>query len=247
MLGAMIAFQLFSAASLPLPLAFVLSILCVALVGFLLQRLAIHPARNAPVVSLIIITIGASMFIRGIVGWRWGKDAVVIPEFSGGGSVSVLGAAVSTQTFWILGTTLGIMLLLHLFFSYTMLGKALRACSINRRAATLMGIDTRIMSLISFSLAAALGAVGGIVTAPLTAPSFDVGVMMGLKGFIAAAIGGFSSQVLAVVGGIGLGIAEALGAGYISSSYKDAFAIAVLFVVLLIRVRRFREGQEEEE
>jgi branched-chain amino acid transport system permease protein len=247
MLGAMISFQLFSAASLPLPLAFVLSIASVAIVGLLLERLAIHPARNAPVVSLIIITIGASIFIRGLVGWQWGKNAVVVPTFSGEEPISVLGAALNPQSFWIFGTAIGIMVLLQLFFSYTMLGKALRACAVNRRAATLMGINPRLMSLISFSLAATLGAVGGIVTAPLTAPSYDVGVMLGVKGFIAAAIGGFSSQVFAVLGGIGLGVAESLGAGYLSSAYKDAFAIGILFIVLLIRVRRFREGQEEEE
>ena len=158
----------------------------------------------------------------------------------------MLGAALSPQSFWIFGTTIGVMILLHIFFSYTMLGKALRACAVNRRAATLMGIDVRVMSLISFSMAAALGAVGGIVIAPLTMPSYDVGVMLGLKGFVAAAMGGFSSQVLAVLGGIGLGVAEALGAGYISSAYKDAIALVVLFIVLLLRVRRFREGEEEE-
>ena len=246
MLGGMIAFMLLSSAHLPTPLAFVLAIVMVAIIGFLLERLAIHPTRNAPVVSLIIITIGASIFIRGIAGVVWGKDPVVIPAFSGEEPISVLGAALSPQSFWIFGTTIGVMILLHIFFSYTMLGKALRACAVNRRAATLMGIDVRVMSLISFSMAAALGAVGGIVIAPLTMPSYDVGVMLGLKGFVAAAMGGFSSQVLAVLGGIGLGVAEALGAGYISSAYKDAIALVVLFIVLLLRVRRFREGEEEE-
>jgi branched-chain amino acid transport system permease protein len=198
------------------------------------------------VVSLIIITIGASIFIRGISGEVWGKNPVVLPPFSGDEPISFLGASLNPQGFWIFGVTLGVMLLLHLFFSYTMIGKALRACAINRRAATLMGIDVRVMSLISFGLSAALGAVGGVVIAPLIMPSYEVGVMLGLKGFVAAALGGFSSQILAVVGGIGLGIVESLGAGLISSAYKDAIALAVLFVVLLLRTRTFKEGGEEE-
>ena len=245
MLGGMIAFVLISSAHLPMPVAFALAVVMVALVGFLLERLAIRPARNAPVITLIIITIGASIFIRGVAGELWGKDPVVIPPFSGEEPISLLGASLSPQSFWVMGAALGVMLLLQLFFSYTMLGRALRACAINRRAATLVGINVQVMSAISFSLAAALGAIGGIVIAPLTMPSYDVGVMLGLKGFVAAALGGCSSQILAVAGGLGLGVAESLGAGLISSAYKDAIALVILFVVLLLRARRLTEEEEE--
>jgi len=246
MLGGMLAFVLLSSAHLPLAVAFVLAVVMVALIGLMLERLAIRPARNAPVVSLIIITIGASIFIRGIAGKVWGKDPVVIPAFTGEEPVSFLGASLNPQSFWVLGTTLAVMVLLHLFFSYTMLGKALRACASNRKAASLVGINVGTMSLIAFSLSAALGATAGIVVAPITFPSYSVGVMLGLKGFVAAALGGFTSLVLAVVGGLGLGVVESLAAGLISSAYKDAIALAILFVVLLVQVRRFREVGEEE-
>lgn len=237
MLGGMLSFVLYGGMGLPLPAAFAGAVLLTALVGFGLHRLAIRPARNAPIVSLIIITIGASIFIRGTAGYLWGKDAVPLPAFSGEEPVRLLGAAVLPQTFWVIGTTLLAMLLLHLLLSYTMLGKALRACAINRRAAALMGIDAQVMSAVAFTLSAALGAIGGIIITPITLTSYSVGTMLGLKGFAAAALGGFGSQIGAVVGGLALGVLESLGAGFISSAYKDAIALGVLFVALFVRAR----------
>ena len=124
---------------------------------------------------------------------------------------------------------------LKLVLDYTLLGKALRACAINRRAAGLLGIDAQAMSMISFSLSAGIGALAGIVIAPITLTSYSAGVMLGLKGFAAAALGGFGSQLGAMVGGLFLGMAESLGSAFISSAYKDAIALLVLFFVLLKR------------
>ncbi|MHB1414644.1 MAG: branched-chain amino acid ABC transporter permease [Chloroflexota bacterium] len=235
MLGGMLSFWLYGPVGLPLVMAFVIAIAVTALAGLALDRLAIRPARNAPVVSLIIITIGASIFIRGLGGHLWGKDAVPLPAFSGEMPIHLGGATVLPQTIWVLGTTLAAMLLFHLVLTRTMLGKALRACAVNRRGAAIVGIDARVMSTVSFALSAGLGAVGGIVIAPLTMTSYDVGTMLGLKGFAAAALGGFESQLGAVAGGLALGVLEALGAGYISSAYKDAIALGVLFIALFAR------------
>ncbi len=246
MLGGMLTWTLLRQVGLPLPVAVVLAIAISAGVGLLLERLAIRPARRASVVSLIIITVGASIVIRSIAGQVWGKDAVPIPPFSGEDPIPVLGAAILPQSLWVLGTTIAVMIVLHLFFGYTMLGKAFRACALSRRGASLVGIDARAMSALSFSLSAAIGAIGGVVVAPITLTSYDVGVMLGLKGFVAAAMGGFTNQIAAVVGGIGLGVLEALGAGYISSAYKDAIALLVLFLVLVGRsFGLFRWGQDE--
>jgi len=101
------------------------------------------------------------------------------------------------------------------------------------------------MSLLSFAMAAALGAVGGIVIAPLTMTSYDIGLMLGLKGFIAAAMGGLSNQTGAVAGGFALGILEAFGAGFISSAYKDAFALLIFFIFLLVRAKDLASAEEE--
>ena len=242
MLGGMLAYTLLAFLKLPVPLAFVLAILLVAGAGYLLNRLAIRPARHASVLSLIIVTIGASVFIRGIAGQAWGKDPFPIPAFSGEEAIPIAGAMVLPQSLWIMGTALAITAVLHVFMGYTMLGKALRACAVNRRAAGLVGIDAQTMSIISFSLSGALGAVGGIIIAPVSMTSYDVGLMLGLKGFVAAALGGFTSLIATVVGGIVLGVAEALGAGLISSAYKDAIAIAILFLALFFRAGKGEAG-----
>jgi len=245
MLGGMLAYLFLHTLKLPLPLACLFSVASVTLCGLLLERLAISSSRKASVVSLIIITIGASMFIRGIAGELWGKDPLPLPPFSGEKPIPVFGAAIQPQTIWVLAITLIFMMLFQLLLSRTLLGKALKACAINRRAAGIVGINVRTMSLLSFAMAAALGAIGGIVIAPLTLTSYDIGVMLGLKGFVAAAMGGLSNQAGAVAGGFALGILEALGAGYISSAYKDAIALLVFFLFLLVRAKGFSSAEAE--
>lgn len=245
MLGGMVAFFVLHSLGLPLWASCCLSVVIVVAVGLLLERLAIRPARQASIVSLIIVTVGASIFIRGVAGQVWGKDAVPLPAFTGEQSLPFFGASIQPQSLWVLGITIAFMVLFQLLLSRTPLGKALRACAVNKRAAGIVGIDARAMSLLSFGIAAALGAVGGLVIAPLTLTSYDVGVMLGLKGFIAAAIGGLSSQVGAVVGGIGLGILESFGAAYISSAYKDAIALLVFFLFLLFRAKGLAASEAE--
>ncbi|TAN54907.1 MAG: branched-chain amino acid ABC transporter permease, partial [Betaproteobacteria bacterium] len=127
---------------------------------------------------------------------------------------------------------LAILLLLTWFFGRTLLGKALLATSHNRLAAQLVGINVRHVLLLSFGLSAALGAVAGILVAPITFTSWDVGVMLGLKGFAAAMLGGLGSGAGAVLGGLALGIVEAMGAGYVSSAYKDVIAFVIILAVL---------------
>ncbi|MEW6034067.1 MAG: branched-chain amino acid ABC transporter permease [Chloroflexota bacterium] len=247
MLGGMVAYFLFRFIGLPLWAAAPLSIAAVTVVGLLLQRIAIRSARQASIVSLIVITIGASILIRGLVGqfWVWGREAVRLPYFTGEQSLSFLGAAVHPQKLLVLGITIALMVLFHLLLSRTPLGKALRACAINKRAAGMVGVDARAMSLFSFGAAAALGAVGGILIASQAVTSYDSGVMLGLKGFLAACMGGLSSQMGAVLGGLGLGLLESFGAGHISSAWKEAFSLSVFLLFLIVRARRLPASEVE--
>ncbi len=242
MLGGMLSFYLISAAGVPMAPALILSVLIAMVIGMIMYLLAIRTARRASVISLIIITIGAAIFIRGIAGVGWGVDFVRPPFFTGGESISFLGAYIHPQALWIIGTTLVVTILLHLFLTHTMVGKALKACAINPRASGLVGINTRAMALIAFAIAAALGGIGGVVMAPMTLTSYGAGVMLGLKGFVAASIGGFKSPVAAVIGGITLGIIESLAVGVdwgpFTSAYKDVIALVVLLLILLIRSGR---------
>ncbi len=237
MLGGMFTYLFFKSLHLPLWVSCSLSIALVAIAGVLLERLALRQSRQASVVSLIMVTIGASIFLRGVAGEVWGKNPLPLPAFSGEKPIVFAGAAIQPQSLWVIGVTVFFTLLFHLLMSRTLLGKALRACALNRRAAEITGINVLNMSLLSFGTAAALGAIGGIVIAPITLTAYDIGVILGLKGFVAAAMGGLSSQPRAVISGLFLGVLEAFGAAYISSAYKDAIALFVFFVFLLVRAK----------
>ncbi|HLX15320.1 MAG TPA: branched-chain amino acid ABC transporter permease [Bradyrhizobium sp.] len=236
MLGGMLT-VFFLKTGLPMPVALVLAVAIPAVVGVLVEKLAIEPAKGAEVVGLIIITIGASLVLRGLVQIWFGKGAATFPAFSGDAPIAVGGAALAPQTLWVLGITAAIVVALWLFFNRTLAGKAILATSFDPLAAQLVGINTQWVLLVSFALSAAIGAIGGILLTPITMTSYDVGIMLGLKGFVAAVVGGLGSGLGAVVGGLMVGIIEALSAGYISSAYKDAAPFLLIFVVLFFLPR----------
>lgn len=234
MLGGMLSAALL-AVGVPLPFAIALAILLTGVAGLVIEKLAIEPARNAEVVTLIIITIGASLTIRGLIQVWLGKGNHAIPAFSGDAPIHVMGASLLPQSLWVLGVAFVIVLILGWFFGKTMLGKAMLATSHNKLAAQLVGINTKVILLLSFGLSAVLGAAGGIILAPITYTSYDVGIMLGLKGFVAAVLGGLGGGAGAIAGGLILGIAEAMAAGYISSAYKDAVPFVLILLILFFR------------
>ncbi len=236
MLGGMLT-VFFLKSGLPMPAALVLAVAIPAVVGVLIEKLAIEPAKGAGVVGMIIITIGAALVLRGLVQIWLGKGAASFPAFSGDVPIAVGGAALAPQSLWVLGTTAAIVVALWLFFNRTLAGKAILATSVDPLAAQLVGINTQWVLLVSFALSAAIGAVGGILLTPITMTSYDVGIMLGLKGFVAAVVGGLGNGLGAVVGGLMVGIIEALSAGYISSAYKDAAPFLLIFVVLFFLPR----------
>ena len=231
MLGAMIAIALLDA-GMPLLLAASAATLLTIVAGLLLERFAIEPAKGASVVTTIIITIGAGIFLRGVALLLWGKDFHSLPPFSGDTPIQLGGATVLPQSLWVLGITVLLVALVRAFFNRTLLGKALLACSFNRIAAQAVGINVRVMLRLAYGLSAGLGALAGILIAPITFSSYEAGIMLGLKGFSAAIIGGIGNPMGAVAGGLLLGVLESLGAGLISSGYKDA--IAFLFVLMVL-------------
>lgn len=232
-----VAAVMLTEAGIPLPLAIVLAVGMVGMIGLLLEKFAIEPAGNADVVPLIIITIGASIFIQGVVLVIFGKGQRALPSFTGDTPIHVGGASLLPQSLWMIGTGALIVLALAWFFGRTKLGKALLATSHNRLAAQLVGINTRQVLAVSFVLSALAGAVAGVVSAPITLTSYDTGIMVGLKGFVAATLGGLGSGVGAVVGGLILGLMEALVAGYGSSAYKDAVPFVLIILILFFMPR----------
>jgi branched-chain amino acid transport system permease protein len=236
MLGGMTTVFL-ALAGVPLPLAAVLAIVLTVIVGLALYRFAIEPARGASAVVLIIITIGASIFLRGAAQVIFDKRFHSLPPWFGNEPIRVGGAAILPQSLVVLAGALVIVVLLWAFIERTLIGKAIVATAANRLAARLVGIDTRRMTGLCFALSAAVGAIAGLLITPITLTSYDVGTLLALKGFAAAMLGGIGSAVGAVTGGLLLGLLEALAAGYVSSQYKDAVAFLVILLVLLAMPR----------
>ena len=219
-------------AGVPLPLAALLAVIVTVLVGLALYRFAIEPARGASAVALIIITIGASIFLRGAAQLVFDKRFHSLPPLLGNEPIRLGGAAILPQSLVVLAGAAVIVVLLWQFIDRTLLGKAVIATAANRLAARLVGIDTRRIVGLSFGVSAAIGAIAGILITPITLTSYDVGTLLALKGFAAAMLGGIGSALGAVVGGLVLGMLEAFSAGYISSQYKDAVAFLLILVVL---------------
>jgi branched-chain amino acid transport system permease protein len=235
MLGALSMITFWKGFRLPLPAAFFLSVAVVSLVGLLLERLAIRTVRKPHPIVLVIITIGASILLRGVAMLVWGKDSHSSPSFSSLAPFEIAGATLLPQSLWIIGVVLIIVTGLQLFYRKTLTGKAMEACAINKKAASLLGIPSERMILLAFALSAGMGSTGGILIAPISMSSYDMGMMLGLKGFCAAMLGGLGSSWGAVLGGMLLGILEALGVGFFSSSLKDAIAFFLLLLILYSR------------
>ncbi|PTN34387.1 branched-chain amino acid ABC transporter permease [Desulfonatronum sp. SC1] len=235
MLGGMLMIGLTQDMGLAMPTAFVTSIAAAMLLGVFLERVPLGLARSRHVLILVLVTVGFSIAARGAASLIWGKTARALPAFSTEAPLLLAGAVISRQALWILVVTMICVALLHLFFQRTSVGQAIRAVSDNRHGAILVGIPVARMVMVSFALSAGLGATAGMLIAPITGMHYSAGVMLGLKGFAAAILGGYGHVWGAVAGGLLLGVLESLAAGFISSAYKDALAFLILLCVLWVR------------
>jgi branched-chain amino acid transport system permease protein len=231
--GAMTAIAL-NTAGMPLLPAALLAIAITCVLAALIERIAIRPVREN-VIRGIIVTIGIGVVIQGSVVILWGTDAQPMPAFSGEHPIEIFGATLLPQSLWVIFTAAVLVAALHLFFQHTFLGKMFRACAMNPFAARLVGMRVATMSAISFMLSGALGAVAGIIIAPIALTQYDSGLQLGIKGFVACIIGGFGNPIGAALGGLLLGILEAFAAGYVSSGYKSAIAFVLLLAFLFLR------------
>jgi len=210
-------------------------VVLVACTGMIFERLAIRTAIKPTPVSLIIITVGASIFFRGSAMLIWGKDQFSLSPFLSNPPMDILGAKLLAQSALIMIAIITLSVMIYLFFGKTLTGKAMIASAVSKKAACLSGIPYERMILLSFAISAGCGAVAGIFIAPITMSSYDMGTLLGLKGFCAAMAGGLGSLRGAVFGGLILGILEAMSVGYISSGMKDAAAFFLLLAILYIR------------
>jgi branched-chain amino acid transport system permease protein len=242
MLGGIVAAALV-AQGLPLWAAIIIATLVGAAVAAAQERLTLAPVRDAPHFIRITITLGVAVVLRGIALLLFGKDPLFLPGFSGEGTFTLAGAVLPVQSLWVWAATAALLGATFWFLKFTDTGRAVRACSINLRAARLMGIDAERLTLLIFALAGASGALVGVVITPIVLATWDAGVSYGLKGFIGAILGGMRNPVVAVLGGLGIGAVESLAAGYVSSGYKDAIVYGILILYLLIRGGVFLFGR----
>jgi branched-chain amino acid transport system permease protein len=230
MIGGMTAVFL-SYAKFPFVLAFPLAVIVASLLGYMLFKL-VSMSKNSSVTSLIILTLGYSIFVRGAAQVGFDKQMHTLPSFISDTPISIFGATITPQAILVIVVSLCIVFGLYLLFNKTKLGKAMLATADNKDAAKLVGISVKKILIMNFMLSASIAAIGGIVLTPITSMNYEIGIMLGLKGFCAAIIGGIGNPFGAVFGGVLLGLLESFVAGYLSSEYKDAVAFVVLLLIL---------------
>lgn len=239
MVGAYTCFFAVSNYGLPPVVGVLLAMFVCTVLGVVIERLAYKPLRSATSLAVLITAIGVSYFLQNAAQLMWTSNPKVFPSLLGDLSVSLFGGALSASTVTTLVTVLScvvIMLALTIFTGKTKMGKAMRACSEDKGAAQLMGINVNATISMTFAIGSALAAIAGVLLCsayPTLMPT--TGAMPGIKAFTAAVFGGIGSIPGAMIGGILLGIIEIFGKAYISTQLSDSIVFAVLIVVLLVR------------
>lgn len=235
MMGAFFVYVLINIAGMPFFAAAPLAVLAMFLVGVGAERGLIRPMGNAPHMSLAMMTVAISFLFRGIARVFWGREVYPMPPVFSFPPVEVGSLIVTTQDLVISSVMLLLVVLFFVFFNLTKLGRIAQAASENPRGAALVGINVPAFHGSMWGIAAALGAVAGLLVAPITLLYPDMGGQILIRAFAAMTLGGFGHLGGAVVGGLLIGVMEQLTGGYISTAFIDIFAFLVILVVLLVR------------
>src|ERR1700681_1511053 len=234
MIGAMTAASLASNGMRPLEAA-AIAVAVAAVTGAVCYLLAIRPARAATGVTLIFITLGLDVALRGLGLFVWGTNPLSLNAFTGGTAVTILGGKLPPQAMWVLLADLLVFAALYFFFRHTYTGIAVRAAVANPPIASTFGIPLRTFAFWSFVAAATIGGLGGVAIAPITSATFDMGLTFGLAGFVAAVLGGLDSLPGALVGGFVLGIVTKVAGGLLSTGWEEGVGVLILVLVLVLR------------
>lgn len=245
MLGGMIMVSLYGEGGWPLWAAVPVTLALTAVMAALLGLVAFRPGRQGALITVLIITIGASMAISGSAFHLWDGDVHRFPAFSGDAPLKLLGAALAPQTLWIAGAAVFSIGALFLFLHRSLWGKAMRACAIDRTAAALMGIRVGPTVTLSFVLAGLLGSVAGIVITPLTMVDYSGGMLLAIKGFSAAMLGGMGNVAGAVLGSVVFAVLEAFAATYLSSTVKELITFVLIILVLMFLPNGLLGGRQQ--
>lgn len=231
-------------AEMAMPLQIILTLMLVVPLGPMIYRLAFQPLAEAPVLVLLIVAVAVHLALVGLGLLFFGAEGSRTPAFSDA-SFDLGGIVVNGQTLWVVGASVMLIAILYLFFERTFYGKALRATAINRTGARLMGISTVMAGKLSFLLAALIGALSGILIAPITTIYYDTGFLVGLKGFVGAIVGGLASYPIAAAGAILVGLLESFSSFW-ASAFKEVIVFTLIIPVLVWRSLTTHHVEEEE-
>jgi len=234
-IGGMAAVLLLEGFRWPMPVAVIGGIVCGAVTGVVVEMVFVRPMRRrgAGEDSYLLLTLGVAFAVSASVLYFIGRDVQVLPGIGGEGILLIFDAAIRVHSVWLIGIGLAAMLALRLFFTRTLFGLSMMAASIDEDGALTTGINVPMARTVTFVLGGVVGALAGILVTPLTTVHYETGLLLTLKGFAAAVLGGLANPTGAVVGGVTLGLLESLAVAAVSSGYKDVIALSALIVIMI--------------
>lgn len=236
LIGAVAAYVAMDRLGLPLPVAFLGGILVGGICGLLVERLLIRPTakRRGTDDSYLLVTLGGAFAVAAAVLLYFGRDSHVLPGIGGNALVDVFNAAIRVHAIWLIVIATGVLFVLRWFYAKTKIGQAMLASSIDPEGALTIGINVPLMRTLTFFLGGLIGGLAGVLVAPLINFHYEMGLLLTLKGFAAAILGGLTSPFGAILGGILLGLIESLAIVTVSSGYKDVIAMSMLIVIMIL-------------
>ena len=249
LLGSVVAYVALTRLGLPMLPAFCGGVIAGGVSGFLVERLLVRPTekRAGTEDSYLLVTLGGAFAVSAAVLLYFGRNSYVLNEIGGDASVDVFDAAIRVHAIWLILISSAVVLGLALFYNHTRLGQAMLAASIDVNGSLTIGINVPLMRILTFVAGGLMGGLAGVLVAPLINIHYEMGLLLTLKGFAAAILGGLTSPIGAVFGGVTLGLIESLAIASVSSGYKDVIAMTILLVIMILMPqgllgRRSRRG-----
>jgi branched-chain amino acid transport system permease protein len=236
LLGSVVAYVALTRFHLPMLPAFLVGVIAGGVLGFLVERFLIRPTekRAGTEDSYLLVTLGGAFAASAAVLLYFGRDSYVLSGVGGDSSINVFDAAIRVHAVWLIVISSLVVTGLKLFYSYTRLGQAMLAASIDVNGSLTIGINVPLMRTLTFAAGGLMGGLAGVLVAPLINIHYEMGLLLTLKGFAAAILGGLTSPLGAVFGGVTLGLVESLAIVAVSSGYKDVIAMAILILIMIV-------------
>jgi branched-chain amino acid transport system permease protein len=236
LLGGLGAYLMMSRFGFALAPAFLTGILGGAGLGILVERYLIRPTdrRRGTEDSFLLVTLGGAFAVSAAVLFFFGRDSRVLEGIGGDRSIDIFDAAIRVHAVWLIVISTLVVVGLKLFYRHTGLGQAMLAASIDIEGALTIGINVPLMRTLTFLVGGFLGGLAGVLIAPLVNIQYEMGLLLTLKGFAAAILGGLANPFGALLGGITLGLAESLAIVFVSSGYKDVIVMSILIGIMIV-------------